>query len=154
MGWNCTVTLVTGAGVADLAAIGWVATDRTVTFEEATTSSFADVAAWQRGADLVLACGGLELAARTDHLATLGAVHSGLFQSVTDTYAWQVPGDDGGRTWAWSMGEEQLSDGEPHPAETGVARLDEDALLALLTAAGFRHDAELEAASFVVLADA
>lgn len=152
MGWNCTIAVVRGARVADLAPMGWEATPETVSWDDATSSGFVDVAAWERDDLLVLAGGPLDLVEHAEALGALGPTYVGLFHSVTDTYVWEVAGDVGRRSWTWSAHEEVDSLGTPHPAEAGVAQLDEDALFDLLRAGGLVYDEALEQATFTVLA--
>ena len=152
MGWNCTIAVVDGATLDDLAGIGWRVTGVTLDWETATTLDNEGFAAWVQDERVVIASGGLELQEQAERLSAVGPVCSALFQSVTDTYEWRMVGPDRRRTWAWSAYELQVDEGEPHPAETDVDRLDEDALFDLLTGvAGLRFDEELEGARFVVL---
>lgn len=125
MGWNCTIALVHDATLADLASIGWTPTGATVAWDEATSSGFGGVAAWERDGTLVLASGGLELSGADRELATLGTSYVAIFGSVSDT--WVLTGVD-----------EEFLDSE-------------DALFDRLAAAGLTYDEQLEEASFVVL---
>lgn len=152
MGWHCTITVIEGADLADLARVGWRVTDRTMAWDEASTSANQEVAAWAQGDRLVLTSGGPDLIDGTDQLATLGPVCAGLFQSVTDTYDWQAIGPDRRRRWMWSAYEQVLDEGEPHAEERGIEQLDEDALFLLLErVGGLRYDERLEEARFVVV---
>jgi hypothetical protein len=154
MGWNCTVALVRGATVADLGRLGWTPTPSTVAWDEATSSAFDGIAAWERDGDLVVASGGLQLLGEVERLGALADTCAGVLGSVSDTYLWETAGPAGEsarRLWHWSVGEVVLDSGTPHPAEAGVERLDEDAVLDLLQAAGLTWDDRLEEAAFVVL---
>jgi hypothetical protein len=125
MGWNCTIALVHGATLGDLASIGWTPTSTSTTWQEATVSSFQGIAAWERDGTLVLASGDLELIGAHEALATLGPAYVAIFGSVSDTWVLMGPTDE-------------------HLA-------DEDALFERLAAVGLTYDERLEEASFVVL---
>lgn len=100
----------------------------------------------------MLTSGGPDLIDSTDRLATLGPVCAGLFQSVTDTYDWRTVGTDRQRRWTRSAYEQLIDEGEPHPEESGLEQLDEDALFLLLErVGGLRYDDRLEEAAFVVV---
>lgn len=152
MGWNCTLAVARSASIADLARLGWRATSETVSWDDAASSSYAGLAAWERDGDVVLASGELFL---LDHVEALGSLGDGaaigFFHSVTDTYVWETAGLLGRRTWQWAEGVEIGDDGAPHPAEAGRERLDEDVLFELLAAVGLVYDERLEEATMRVL---
>lgn len=152
MGWNCTITVVDGVQVGDLARLGWRVTDTSISWDEASTSAHEGIAAMAQDDKLVLTSGGLELLDETDRLASLGPVCVGLFSSVSDTYEWRMVAPGVRRAWAWSGHEPVLDEGEPHELETGLDGLDEDNLALLLErVAGLRFDERLQEASAVVV---
>jgi hypothetical protein len=151
MGWNCTLVLVRGASLADLAAIGWTPTAATLAWDEVSSMGYDATAAWERDGDLVVASGGLDLIGEVERLGTLGETYAGLMKSVTDSYLWETAGPVGRRRWHWSSYEVILDLGTPHPAEAGIERLDADSLFGLLAAVGLTYDERLEEASFTQL---
>ena len=139
MGWNCTISVVPGATLDDLRSAGISVSAERIYGDQATTGGSAGAAGELDGNLVLLASDPVGFDGFEELTRRIGRDgFDAIFSSVASTYVWRTVTAEGTRLLVWSQGEEVENSGPPHPAEAGLAELDEDSLFALLErATGF-----------------